>query len=224
MKPFIRPRKKAAIRFKRPNQVAARFGRADSQATYATMQWMRTLSRRSIAIALLLLVSGLGVNCFAEENELAVDPTQQLEELQKARAAALQVINEADPMSEDFELAQPEQAVQQLSPEIQKLLNEPVVQRMIALAGNPTAQQSMVSVAKHPNRAKLLYSEIAFVIAMMILRAVRSSRAKTVGARLWVGFSQPILFVAGSSLAIPYFWIGEPYFQVLKILKEVVLG
>lgn len=156
----------------------------------------------------------------ASNEDLPGEVIQAQEGIRKAYSA----INDANPMSENFGKSANGQAAP-ASPEIeriQKLLNNPIVQRYLGLFQDTKFIDHLSSLAEHPNLKILGWSQLALILLMLFFRAWKLSKVASFGQRLWISFYTFVIFTVTSVGILPGAILGDAYFSVVgRIYAEM---
>jgi hypothetical protein len=100
--------------------------------------------------------------------------------------------------------------------EMQKLLQNPLVQRYVKIMSNPAILNKMNALITHPKRMNMVYSEIGLFLFLIVFRAWRSSKYEHWLGRAWVGFYSFFLGLILALVVVPAFVFGSIYIQFIN--------
>jgi len=104
---------------------------------------------------------------------------------------------------------------------LERLAKHPIVQNAGKLITDAKFSENLTKLISHPNREKLLYTEILWFIVIFLLRARILHNTehwfRALLHRLWTGAA----LMLGASYLAPVFWLGEPFKIVLSMLWQV---
>jgi hypothetical protein len=107
-----------------------------------------------------------------------------------------------------------------------QLLQSPLVQGYLKLFSNPVfarGADQLVQAFKGPKRLRLLYAQIGFILFILVLRAWRFSKSTHWLKRLWTQAWTFLLFWVGTLVIVPWAVLGDPYYNVVAGVLDVVL-
>jgi hypothetical protein len=107
--------------------------------------------------------------------------------------------------------------------QLNRLLSQPAVQGYLKLFSNPTFARGVDQIIQSPRRMTLLYVQLGFIVFMMFFRAWRFSKTTSWIKKLWTQFWTFVMFWAGAVVVIPWVVLGDPYFQTMAGLLDVLL-
>lgn len=99
-----------------------------------------------------------------------------------------------------------------------KFLMDPGTQRWLHVFADPKLRDSALSLSRSPDRAKLAYCEIGFMLSLLVFRAWRHSKTTKWYAKLWVSAYTLGLYWVGALYAIPSLVLGDEYGQLVRAL------
>jgi len=182
---------------------------------------MRFVSIALTCICLSLSVAHAGPPQ-SPEDDAAAELIRQRALMQKQ----FEAVNQANPMSEDFQAGGPG-GVGATAPtgpfaQLQALLQSPMAQKMGSLMTNPEFTRSADAVIQHPNRMMLLYCNIGLVLTMFVFRAWRYSKTNHWARKLWINVYSGIFLWGMVAVVVPRIVLGEPYFTMLGTFYRVL--
>jgi hypothetical protein len=98
---------------------------------------------------------------------------------------------------------------------LQKLVDQPGIRKTVQVVQNPEFLQDLAAFATHPKRAELGYAELAWVLAILMLRSWRLAKTSNWLVHFWISFSNFVLFWIGAVGLLPYIVIGPAYTKLI---------
>jgi hypothetical protein len=98
---------------------------------------------------------------------------------------------------------------------LQKLADQPGVRKTVQVVQNPEFLQDLAAFATHPKRNELGYAELAWVLAILMLRSWRLAKTSNWFVHFWISFSNFVLFWVGAVGLLPYIVIGPAYTKLI---------
>lgn len=108
---------------------------------------------------------------------------------------------------------------------LMKIVNHPFFQSLMKYMSDPAVTKLMTDMAESPQRQNLLYAELGWIIAYMVIRFLISLKmlSSRIILRIIVRVFTWLLFVGVSSFLIPIYCLGDPYLKYLQGLYERVI-
>jgi len=140
-------------------------------------------------------------------------------------AEKLKKLNSLNPFSDDYGKASFNTQEIGSGPwsSIHRLLSQPAVQAYLKLFSNPEFTAGINQIIQSPNRMQLLYTEIGWLIFLMVFRSWRTSRFTHWASRLWIRVYCFCGYWAGAVIVIPWILLGQPYAQLIKGIIENIM-
>jgi hypothetical protein len=109
-----------------------------------------------------------------------------------------------------------------MSPEslaaLQKFIQQPALQKYVALVSNPQVIEDFTNVIKHPQAKQCLQFEGGWVVAMIVIRAWAMSKSRHWFKALAISFCTFVLFWVVAAIAIPSYFLNPAY---MKLIQDV---
>ncbi len=159
----------------------------------------------------------------------ALDDEGQAELLQYKENLKNQItpLNRLNPLSPDFNknqaptpgISQISDQLQQLSPRIEELLKNPSLQGILRISSDPDLANKTKEILNHPDRLRLIYAQMGWLIFFFLFRTWRSSKLSHGQwiRSLWLKFWTLLLYVTVTGLIIPGLILGDLYKQWLTL-------
>lgn len=185
-----------------------------------------------ISFALVLALSALNVSTYAAGPVIPPhqEPAEEIRDLEAQKKAAVESLNRYNPFSPDYGKAKDAHAynipIPPNSPyaSIEKFLSNRGVQAFLRFFSSPGFAQGIEQILNSPNRLYVLYAEAAWFLALILFRAWRLSRLSSSNwvKILWLNLWTFAVYIVGCTAIIPWVFLGDPYYHVLKGIIEVV--
>lgn len=156
----------------------------------------------------------------AAPNNSVDSDLQELQRIQEQNAAIMKQMNALNPSDPS---ASPNANLPTL-PNVSAITENPIAQKLAGLAKNPEFLPLAIKLTTHPDRFKLLYFEIAWIIFTIIFRGWFFSSPRTWGKTLVLRLGVNVVFITVSSLAIPTYIYGSIWPQLLKLFYQQLMS
>jgi hypothetical protein len=151
------------------------------------------------------------------------DSAAELIRIHDQQKKAYQQLNNLNPFSAEYQ-KDPAGAAAATGPlaQITQLLAQPAVQGYLRFFQNPVFAEAIDQILKSPRRNIVLYSELGWIVFMLLLRTWRMSRSTRFFAHLWTNFWTFALFWGGAAAAVPAAILGAPYVNLVTSAVSVL--
>ncbi len=105
---------------------------------------------------------------------------------------------------------------------VNKVLSNKFIQSFLTIASDPKVPLNINSIMKNPSRTDMAYVEGGWLLLFLVLRAalIANIPSKRWLIHLVIKLLAGIIFIAVSSIAIPWYFLGKPYFELLVIFSN----
>lgn len=146
------------------------------------------------------------------------DASAELMRKRQEMMKAYEQVNSNNPLSTDFSATQ---ALGSVAPtgamaELQKLMQNPMVQSYMKLFQDPAVVGGLNFVMNHPDRQKWMYAQAGLILLMIIFRAWRQSKRDHWFGKMWVSFYSFCLGTVLSVAVLPTVIFGTKYMDLLQ--------
>ena len=164
---------------------------------------------------------------FAIEDEVGIN---ELVRAQEQQSAAYNKLNQSNPLSSQYQQRPNNNvigaaAISAPFNTLEKWLANPLIQSVLRFFANPALSTAITQIINSPNRSMILYTNLGWFVIFVVFRAWKLSHMASAHwvRALFFRFWSTLLFVIGAIIAIPSFYLGQPYIKVLGMLSKTVL-
>ena len=161
------------------------------------------------------------------------DTQNEIAETRRHAQAQYQHLNNANPVSTGFNSHQLQgatsdltnQNLQTLQQTLQKIVNHPLTQKLIAFTSHPKVTGNLIKLRNHPNLELALYFQLGWLIFFLFYRSWRGWKNADEGffRRILSRLNLNIIFLIISGAVIPSLMFGDPWIEILQHLKDTIL-
>jgi hypothetical protein len=180
-----------------------------------------------VFMSLFVAVAGIaGISVSADEAQTAQPDAVQSLDPMYIGTPDIGTPNGRNPASAQFSGNRGVAGASEQLEKLQQFMNHPAVQFAQKLISNPALVKAIEQIGKSPERMNILYAEGVFFLIFLIFRIKRSLTPFAFGfiGALWFKLWTSIVYVAVSSVGIPWYFLGDSYMKLILELYQFCLS